>query len=340
MSGCELSSSGSGGYGLCGTSDSFDIITDAVYMSGLYVSPDGAWVATGHQGRMYVWNSTTGQVSFDAGYIPFVEFAAWSVDSAEFVVADCKNIRRYDAACGGYFGSYSGHVAKQVSHFMTLVRDGKFTPDGTRLLTLGADNTIRAWSVASGRQIGQAKPDRTGHSFLLAPDGTRATLIHQELDEEGNTRSRYQRSFDPNTLLPTGDWEETTDRWLSRFLGDDKLLWESKEGAFVTNLDGGDEQALLPDDKEWGWFGYSASTDNFLISFRSAGVAIVSLDGRRVIIPNPEDEGKYTISYFFSTGEFSPDGSIVYLVHPITGPAAYDAATGEKRLQFETPASE
>ncbi|RRD46512.1 WD40 repeat domain-containing protein [Tessaracoccus sp. OH4464_COT-324] len=289
---------------------------------------------------MYVWDSTTGRVSFDVGSVPFVGFEAWSVDSAEFVVADCKEIRRYDVACGGYFGGYAGHVAKQVDHFMVLVRDGKFTPDGTRLLTLGADGTIRAWSVASGRQIGDAKPDRPGDFLLLAPSGSYAMLVRRKRDENGAWQGTDYRLFDPNTLLPTGDWQKAPEEWPRGFLGERRAIWDGESGVVAASVDDPRGEALPPEEKSAHLLAVSAPSESYVVGLPATSeAAIVRADGQITMISAVPAEDGQSVIYDFAGGGFSPDSSIVYLVHPIAGLAAYDAATGEKRLQFETPAN-
>lgn len=61
----------------------------------------------------------------------------------------------------------AGHEAR--------VNDAAFTPDGTRLFTVGQDGTVRCWEVASGRSVGVLNW-RVGKitAVAVAPDGLTA----------------------------------------------------------------------------------------------------------------------------------------------------------------------
>ena len=49
-----------------------------------------------------------------------------------------------------------------------------FSPDGTRLASGCADNTIRLWDVATGTQVAELRGHRAYvHAVAFSPDGTR-----------------------------------------------------------------------------------------------------------------------------------------------------------------------
>jgi hypothetical protein len=62
------------------------------------------------------------------------------------------------------------------------VREAIFTPDGTRLITASADDTVRVWEMPSGKPVGQPlRHDLPGEPTIehlaVSPDGTRILSV-------------------------------------------------------------------------------------------------------------------------------------------------------------------
>lgn len=66
-----------------------------------------------------------------------------------------------------------------------------FSPDGTRVVTGGQDDTVRVWSVATGEQLAAASLNRFPRSVQFTHGGARLAV---------NTLDGYVRLLDPDTL--------------------------------------------------------------------------------------------------------------------------------------------
>ncbi len=70
----------------------------------------------------------------------------------------------WDAATGKLLTMLPGHTA--------LIHDALFTPDGSKILTAGRDNTIRTWDAVSGRELANVALAAPGQ-LAQSPDGRR-----------------------------------------------------------------------------------------------------------------------------------------------------------------------
>ncbi len=70
----------------------------------------------------------------------------------------------WDSATGKRLTDLPGHAA--------LIHDALFTPDGTKILTAGRDNTLRTWDAASGRELANVSLAAPGQ-LAQSPDGRR-----------------------------------------------------------------------------------------------------------------------------------------------------------------------
>ena len=75
-------------------------------------------------------------------------------------------MRLWDVATGESLATWRGHT--------DIVRALAFSPDGTRLATGCADNTIRLWDIATGTEVAELRGHRAYvPAVAFSPDGAR-----------------------------------------------------------------------------------------------------------------------------------------------------------------------
>ena len=71
-----------------------------------------------------------------------------------------------------FWDAFTGKKLTDLPGHSALIQDALFTPDGSRILTAGRDNTLRTWDPVSGREVAKvslAAPEQ----LALSPDGRR-----------------------------------------------------------------------------------------------------------------------------------------------------------------------
>lgn len=140
------------------------------------LSPDGTILAGGGQDRVRLWDTSTGKVIRDlqlgSGMLGKVAF---SPDGKSVAVSGRDfDIRLVDVDTGKVQQTFTGHRPprdNQNAFAHTLkIYSMHFTPDGKTLISLGADQTIRWWDVAGGRELRQIDAGGSG-PLVLSADG-------------------------------------------------------------------------------------------------------------------------------------------------------------------------
>jgi WD40 repeat protein len=178
-----------------------------------------------------------------------------------------------------------------------------FTPDGSRLVSGGADNALRVWDLREKRQA-LAITDHPGPVFQVAvsPDGTRfATLCGgkpkghcfvwdaaqgRKLLEIDGHRSWIRDvvfSLDGKWLLTANDdktlklWDAGTGQELRTFKGHKRRVWS----VGIT----GDGERIVSGEEGFAVKVWDAETGQELVTFPEEGqnMALISRDGRRVV---------------------------------------------------------
>jgi WD40 repeat protein len=140
-------------------------------------SPDGRRIATSALDKTAViWDARTGKplLTF-VGHSSDVQDVFWSPDGSRIVTTGWDNLAKvWDANTGDELLTFTGHVGESIAKFngVEALFGGGWSPDGTRIMTLGGDGSVRVWDARTGEEylVFQATKD-LGASALWSPDG-------------------------------------------------------------------------------------------------------------------------------------------------------------------------
>lgn len=154
-------------------------------VTAITFSPDGHLVATGSAGFL----KTSGVQLFDASnghrlWSKLTHFAGmclrFSPDGKMVLDGELEGpLKLWSVADGKLAGEFRGHTS--------FANDAAFSPDGLRLVTVGADDTIRLWNVARKHEIIELDNRTTPTEYYAAafsPDGLRLITT----GDDGNFR--------------------------------------------------------------------------------------------------------------------------------------------------------
>ncbi|MEM9460113.1 MAG: SUMF1/EgtB/PvdO family nonheme iron enzyme [Myxococcota bacterium] len=178
-------------------------------MLAVVFSSDGAQVATASwDGTARVWDVQSGAHRATLrGHTGPVRAVAFSPDGRRVVTASRDGTARvWDATTGEPLRSLSGEVPNGTNRTDGLARgsslvDTRFTPDGQRVLTVGADDTVRVWDAATGQWL----PDDPYAALL---DGSPATAVAVSPDGQHMAVVAKDGSVQ-SWMLPSGQTKAT-----------------------------------------------------------------------------------------------------------------------------------
>ncbi len=137
------------------------------WVTCLAVSPDGRRVvsAAGRQGTLVVWDVSTGEAVFRLGSCQArVKSVTYSPDGRQVVGASGEALTFWDSETGRRVRVLSGHAGP--------VTGVAYCPDESRVVSGGADGTVRIWDVGSGRELACLRGHEKGVSSVAwSPNG-------------------------------------------------------------------------------------------------------------------------------------------------------------------------
>jgi WD40 repeat protein len=145
-------------------------------MDAFALSPDGRTLATAGGGEVILWDAATGrEVRRLERHGGAVHALAFTPDGKALASgADDNVIRLWDVARGTVLRRFAGHrgatgADRQHERGVHALR---FTKDGAILVSRGADDTVRLWEVASGKELRRIDVGRGfWRAMDLSPDG-------------------------------------------------------------------------------------------------------------------------------------------------------------------------
>jgi WD40 repeat protein len=313
---------------------------DAASAGNLYsvaISPDGAQLAlAGEAGVVTLWDALTGQAQFS--------LPAQGEPSAIYSLAFSPDAKRLAAASGDGAvrvwelgtASLSLTVPIQLSlppDMLTLinVHDVAFSPDGTRLATLGHDNTVQIWDALTGREL----LTLAGHTEVVlalaySADGTRLATASYDtttkvwdagsgaelLTLAGNTARNTGVAFSPDGMRLAVVSDDGTAK-----------VWDASSGQQLFTL-----------------AGHTSAIRAVAFSPDGAHIATASDDATARIWQAAPSRELFTLTGHTQTvygGHFSPDGArlltnsndgIVKVWDTSTGRLLYDLSLPDENL--------
>jgi RNA polymerase sigma factor (sigma-70 family) len=226
------------------------------------LSPDGKRLATAGGRAVVVWDAVTGQelCRFE-GHRGTVRAVAFAPDGKSIASgAEGNLIRLWDAATGKELRRFEGHGGTAVNLGREVITQNGvyglvFTPDGKTLVSRGADQTVRVWEVATGKELRRIEGlPGWGQALAVSPDGKTLAAAISDFPKRpsevrlwelatGNELRRFSRegvmtcvAFSPDGKLVAAGWGANAD--LGGEPGGDVTLWEVATGKPAGSLRG------------------------------------------------------------------------------------------------------
>jgi serine/threonine protein kinase/WD40 repeat protein len=159
------------------TADSGNIV------SGLAVSPQGARVAWVTGGRMRVWDAASGKQLLDVPEPWFMSlFPSFSADGSRLAWAGEQRVHVWDVD--------AAREIRTITDPGGDVGPAALSADGGRLAAAVGPtfvfDEVKVWDMADGREVMDAKSQRSVHALAFNPDGSRLASFRWQHDEEGD----------------------------------------------------------------------------------------------------------------------------------------------------------
>jgi WD40 repeat protein len=158
----------------------------------LTLSSDGQWVAGGSGTQVFVWRSATGEAVLPAlDHEQLVRRIIFDEAGGRILV--CTSDETLNGAAARIWNVRTGKRGPDVWH-TDGVSNGRWLPDGRRVITVSEDGTGRIWDAETGQAIG----DQLSHRHQIE-----AVDLNERLILTGG-HDRTVRLWDKETGLPFG----------------------------------------------------------------------------------------------------------------------------------------
>ncbi|MEI6233377.1 MAG: c-type cytochrome domain-containing protein [Planctomycetota bacterium] len=171
-------------------------------VTALVFSPDGSELVVGGVRELTVWNASTGAlVRRISNVAPRIFALAFHPDAAVIAAAggapgEFGEVRLFDFK--------TGEMRMQVAGSIDAIMDVKFSPDGKRLATAGADHHINIFTVETGARIRHLSVHSDAvTSVAFSPDGKQLASVGLDRSakvfdiESGKLVSTYREHTGP-----------------------------------------------------------------------------------------------------------------------------------------------
>ena len=226
-------------------------------------SPDGKTIVAAYQDRIArIWDAESGKELDSFHHNDWVRQAVFSPDGKKILTCGNELVARiWDVESGWPLQRLVGHekVAGPRGD-LTWVHPAIFSPDGKKVLTAGADKTVRIWDAESGKELHKLE----GHHdhvrvVLFTPDGKNVISASQDrsiriwdVDSgkilhslEGRICGYDTFKNDPTVLSPDGK------RIVVRGRDGIPRIWDIESGRELLSLEGAANSATFsPDGKK------------------------------------------------------------------------------------------
>jgi WD40 repeat protein len=225
--------------------------------SAVTFSPDGQFLATGHQeGRgdgiignvVHIWDANTGRkLRTFAGHAQAVRSVAFSPDgrflaSGAGYPADSDapdgELKLWDAQTGRELFDVRAH---------SIVIAVAFSPDGRRLFSAGGDQTIKVWDTANGKEVLTLRGHfGTVRTLAFSPNGRRLVSASHDMTVQVWDATPLTGQTDPAYRTLRGHQGEVTSaayspdgRYLVSASRDQTIrIWDARTGDGLFTLTG------------------------------------------------------------------------------------------------------
>ena len=296
-------------------------------VSGVAFSPDGQRVASVAQdgffpalsGEAFVWNPETGQIflrlegeNHRANGMPWT-CVTFSPDGSTLAAggiippsnAMAMTIQLWDLATGNAIKSLKGHD--------NVILQLAYSRDGKRLVSSSADQTVKVWDIASGKDSFSFQEEATSLSSVFSHDGRRVASGSEDRtvklwtlpDQEARTVFRGTSRINSVAFSPDGN----------------RIAAESKDTVYVWDVENGNELIQWDSPSSHGRLGWSP--DGLQIAI--GGAVWNTASGKRV-----EGVDKLLGGSMAGMGTgFSPDGKLLATANGIAPVGLLNAITGK-----------
>jgi WD40 repeat protein len=312
-------------------------------------SPDGSRIATTNylSGTIVIWDPQTSEaiLTIDSGASTGnLQDVFWSPDSSQIVTTDWVMLAKvWDANTGQLLLTFNGHVGEPKSKFQVgdSLFGGGWSPDGSRISTMGGWGRERVWDAHTGEEILSFQvTNDIGTPGRWSPDGKRlATCAIPQVLQIWNAETGdpilggYVNNTEDSSFGDSMDWcfgpewsPDGSHLLTTSFGGNGATIWNANTG----------ESTLIFSEHSGGLV---------LPTWSPNGERVATGDTSGVIKIWDPDTGAVLLSYSVPIADFlyqldwSPDGTLLVGTGLLSSLELHRVwqSTKEERTQFGLP---